>query len=146
MSDQDKIITSFLFPNETITFRPDSNLVNMEAKKLEQKLQDGKTNTCKNCFKRFSRRFNLNRHIKESCHGRQHKLACELCPATFASSALLKKHKKLNHANVCPVCAKAFNSKENLSQHAKKHLRDDYLTVTIARQFRQLARHTVSVT
>ncbi|KAG5869524.1 hypothetical protein JTB14_002512 [Gonioctena quinquepunctata] len=77
---------------------------------------------CALCDARFTRKVNLNRHLRYHAGDRQYK--CHLCPKTFITSYRLKEH--LNyHNNIkkygCKVCNKRFVTSTLLKRHMIIH-------------------------
>lgn len=53
-------------------------------------------NVCQNCFKRFSRRQELEVHLKKCHRILQHLLFCDCCNKIFSNKLLLKRHLKIH--------------------------------------------------
>ena len=77
-----------------------------------------KHNACKKCYKLFTQKGGLNRHIK-SVHDKV-KYPCEKCGNLFTKKTSLDKHIESVHNKVkhpCKKCDKLFNDKSNLDKH-----------------------------
>ena len=85
--------------------------------------------TCENCKKSFSRKDNLNRHIKlHSCSKQSSKTyTCPLCPTTFSRKNELKRHviKSDKHQAPfhCPKCQVRWMNGESFINHYIRHSR-----------------------
>lgn len=84
--------------------------------------KDEKTHVCDICGKRFSRKFNLNTHIK-CVHSDEKDYVCSFCKRAFNHSSNLRKHIKTVHGTEkrlpCPLCKKPFKHADALSNHIK---------------------------
>jgi len=78
--------------------------------------------SCPICAKRFSRKFNLNTHIK-CVHSDEKDYICPFCQRAFNHSSNLRKHIKTVHGEEkrmpCPQCKKPFKHTEALKSHLK---------------------------
>ena len=86
---------------------------------------DKKVFPCETCGKLFTRKYNLERHIKEAhTKTKEDQIGCSHCEyKTFRKSDLDRHiesiHNKSNFA--CSMCEKSFNRKDNLKMHMKTH-------------------------
>ena len=86
-------------------------------------------NRCEQCGKCFTRKDNLNKHIKKIHKGRKNH-ECEHCGKCFRLKTNLSKHCAATHAfeeknnksqdNRCEECGKCFTRIDNLNKHIKK--------------------------
>ena len=89
-----------------------------------QKIQSSmdRVYVCDICGKRFSRKFNLNTHIK-CVHSDDKDYVCTFCQRAFNHSSNLRKHIKTVHGQEkrlpCPECKKPFKHDEALKTHLK---------------------------
>lgn len=78
--------------------------------------------SCPLCAKKFSRKFNLNTHIK-CVHSDDKDYICSFCQRAFNHSSNLRKHIKTVHGEEkrmpCPQCKKPFKHAEALKSHLK---------------------------
>lgn len=83
---------------------------------------DQRVYSCPTCGKRFSRKFNLNTHIK-CVHSDDKDYLCKFCQRAFNHSSNLRKHIKTVHGQEdrlpCPECNKPFKHKEALKSHLR---------------------------
>lgn len=77
---------------------------------------------CHICGKKFSRKFNLNTHIK-CVHSDEKDYVCPLCKRAFNHSSNLRKHIKTVHGEnekrLCVYCRKPFRNRDALKNHLK---------------------------
>lgn len=80
------------------------------------------TFNCNQCNKSFSRKDNLNTHIK-SVHLKEKKYHCDQCDKSFGQKSKLNVHIKTVHLKQkefnCKYCDKSFGQKCNLKVHIK---------------------------
>lgn len=76
---------------------------------------------CHLCYKQFSRKYYLNRHVKN--HDKKPSTICYICGKTLKSPINL--HMKAVHENVrpfrCDICNKTFREKNRLRLHMMVH-------------------------
>ncbi|XP_053385653.1 uncharacterized protein LOC123535347 [Mercenaria mercenaria] len=126
MNDDDRYITSFLFPTERTAFVPDTNSVNEEKRRLEKSLVSGAFQ-CPKCLKTFSRSSNLVRHqATVACDpdvtSQQASLQCEKCLKTFTKASNLKRHQagagcEPGVSLQCEKCLRTFTLASKLKRH-----------------------------
>lgn len=82
---------------------------------------------CPNCDKKFTRRYNLDVHVK-TVHEQKKLYVCKLCKQSLGSNRALKQHIEAKHEPLdkrplfkCSICDKQFTQKSNLSTHEKLH-------------------------
>ena len=76
---------------------------------------------CNVCDRSFQRQTYLDDH-KDSVHEQILNLVCDICDKIFTSGESLKHHKNSIHnnaVNVCEVCKKSFNRKDQLKRPTK---------------------------
>ena len=77
-----------------------------------------------NCFKNYSSKHNLLRHI-ESYHLQVKKFSCAHCPVRFESDSKLRNHLLLQH-NIkpfeCAECKKRFRTRSKLRLHKSQNM------------------------
>lgn len=116
------------------TFRPNfSHLKQHESRRLPQQQQHqtqqrvqgspiDRVYSCPICAKKFSRKFNLNTHIK-CVHSDDKDYICQFCQRAFNHSSNLRKHIKTVHGEEkrlpCPECKKPFKHSEALKSHLR---------------------------
>jgi len=88
----------------------------------QQQHQTERIYSCPLCGKKFSRKFNLNTHIK-CVHSDEKDYICPFCQRAFNHSSNLRKHIKTVHGEEkrmpCPQCKKPFKHGEALKSHLK---------------------------
>jgi len=90
-----------------------------------------KDHACELCGKQFSRKFNLNTHIK-CVHSDEKDYVCNFCNRAFNHSSNLRKHVKTVHSGgkplSCPVCDKSFKTVGAMKGHIRviHGVRDGY--------------------
>lgn len=93
-----------------------------QEKNLRSQGQTDRIYSCPLCSKRFSRKFNLNTHIK-CVHSDEKDYVCPFCQRAFNHSSNLRKHIKTVHGEEkrlpCPQCKKPFKHAEALKSHLK---------------------------
>jgi len=109
------------------------NAVEVECKLLElqhtqqstnqlRSMKDEKVHVCELCGKCFSRKFNLNTHIK-CVHSKEKDYLCTYCQRAFNHSSNLRKHIKTVHGLEkripCSICCKLFKHTDALNNHLK---------------------------
>lgn len=81
-----------------------------------------KFHACQLCGKRFSRKFNLNTHIK-CVHSDEKDYICSFCNRAFNHSSNLRKHIKTVHSSDkpfrCQVCSKSFKHVGAMKGHVR---------------------------
>ncbi|XP_066254730.1 zinc finger protein 260-like isoform X40 [Euwallacea similis] len=87
-----------------------------------------KTFQCNQCFKFFSTKKYLKRHIKNHLRNLMRQFKCLHCSKTFASNYALKSHMEV-HENrpaifECDICNKKFKRLKNLDLHRRRHTKD----------------------
>ena len=84
--------------------------------------KDVKCHACDLCGKRFSRKFNLNTHIK-CVHSDEKDYICSFCSRAFNHSSNLRKHIKTVHSSDkpfrCPLCSKSFKHVGAMKGHIR---------------------------
>jgi len=108
-----------------------SHLKQHESRRLpqhhtqQQRVQQSSTDrvySCPICAKKFSRKFNLNTHIK-CVHSDDKDYVCPFCQRAFNHSSNLRKHIKTVHGEEkrlpCPECKKPFKHNEALKSHLR---------------------------
>jgi len=102
-----------LAPNVN-TSAPNVNTLAPNVNTLAPNVADVK---CSTCYKTFSKRSNLTRHIPK-CLGKSHQLACARCQQVFSHRSALSRHKK--------KCSKAVNAQVEdqgqLADHADPNI------------------------
>ena len=84
---------------------------------------------CNECYKRFSKKYNLKMHIK-GVHQEERPFKCTICPKAFKRKAHLQAHLKKIHSikpkiHVCKDCAEEFSSPYELKRHRCTHTGKD---------------------
>lgn len=83
---------------------------------------------CKICFKKFSKKRELDRHAPIHTGGKQ--LACDHCDKKFTKKDKFDKHKQSQECLVvnmpCIECGVTFEKKADLVAHIKSHFNDTY--------------------
>ena len=76
-------------------------------------------NECNVCGRKFSKRWNMNRHVREA-HSTQ-KIQCPDCEQVFTREENLKTHQKTHHRSApvfkCDICGKIFTHVGTLRRH-----------------------------
>jgi KRAB domain-containing zinc finger protein len=90
--------------------------------------QVGKTFTCVDCDKKYMRRSDLAKHIRENHENRKpEKHKCPYCRSYFKARGILNAHIKYLHKRIdifqCEHCEKNYSR----PQHLKRHLKDTHL-------------------
>ena len=100
------------FPTETINI-PES---------LQKTDSSFKVNTCKICFKNFTRKTTLKQHML--IHAGEKPYTCGVCSSQFTDCSNLRKHMLLHTGEKpykCSVCHKCFRLNGDLQKHTLMH-------------------------
>ena len=112
-------------PMEAIQIIQEINQVPPKLQELQEKSLNHKNPflefQCHLCYKQFSKKYYLNRHIKN--HDKKSTTICYICGKTLKSAINL--HMKAVHENVrpfrCDFCGKTFREKNRLRLHMMVH-------------------------
>mmetsp|Transcript_11927 Transcript_11927/g.36356 ORF Transcript_11927/g.36356 Transcript_11927/m.36356 type:complete len:178 (+) Transcript_11927:367-900(+) len=90
---------------------------------------DGKKPTCGICGSKFTRSYDVKRHVNQ-VHGRRKGYPCDLCDLVFSKRLDLNEHIQREHGSVevfnCPYCRKAFGDMERYRAHvAQNHFTEE---------------------
>ena len=105
----------------------ESNEAEMISVRPKALTRDENQYSCKVCRKSFSRKSELERHMKT--HTGVKPYNCTFCKMKFSQKSNLKRH-TLTHTGVkpynCALCGKGFSQKYNLKQHSHIHKEKPY--------------------
>jgi hypothetical protein len=69
---------------------------------------------------------------------------CTLCQKKFKSRKYLDPHMQRSNENACPICGENFvDNSEQLVAHARRHFKDDYLTLPQVKALRKITGKSV---
>ena len=85
---------------------------------------DKKVFPCETCSKLFTRKYDLERHIKQAHTEIENQQQCSYCEYSTNRKSDLNRHVESRHNKpnfACGICNKSFNRKDNLKIHMKTH-------------------------
>ena len=89
---------------------------------LERTIGALRAKTCQVCYKIFTQKSDLNRHIK-SVHQGEKPYPCADCGKDFSQKVHLIQHMRCVHKgekpHICPECGKSFGDRCNLTRHIR---------------------------
>lgn len=83
-----------------------------------------KPHRCTRCSKKFTKKSELNLHMKRHKPKLLNPFLCNICGKAFVSLKILQRHIMRMHRR-CPVCPKRYKGLSSLSKHLKNHYRED---------------------
>ncbi|XP_061568571.1 zinc finger protein 436-like [Cololabis saira] len=96
--------------------------------------------SCSTCRKEFSRKGNLEDHMK--IHTGERPYLCNTCGKSFTQSSALKRHELIHTGEkpyVCTTCVKSFRERSTLLVHSRTHTGErPYLCNTCGKTFTEL--------
>lgn len=79
--------------------------------------------TCGHCLETFSKRSDLNKHLKLTHKDKT--LVCDVCNQSFTQIQTLKRHSKIHQSDqknkLCAFCGKCFVRTDDLRRHLRIH-------------------------
>ena len=95
--------------------REDNMKLHMRNKHKINENKNGSTNECNDCKSKFSRKNDLERHLRLA---KQH---CNVCSEIFCTMRQIQMHKLKQHSKFhCVHCLKSFPDKANLNKHNQR--------------------------
>ncbi|XP_044269532.1 zinc finger protein 62 homolog isoform X34 [Tribolium madens] len=88
---------------------------------------------CSQCFKLFTRKYELKIHMENVHSGAEGKYVCDICGKRMKASSSLQKHKKIHTGEknfVCQICGRAFIGAQALKRHIRVHTKEKPFSCT----------------